>query len=193
MKLTHLPYLIILALLAVIFLQRECHHCPSCPGSDTIITSHTDTLIITRNHYLPAPPPDTIIATNTIFPDTAAILADYSALKIYNRTLLDDSTGKITLLDSVQFNALQGSQFSAVLFPKHTVETITHTTYLPEPPKQKVFAGISVGAFYPLKPILAPQVSLLTKKDHLYSLGYDPFSRILVLNSSWKIRLSRFR
>ncbi len=190
MKLTHLPYLIILVLLAVIVLQRECYHCPSCPNSDTIITSHTDTLIITHNHFFPKPPPDTVIRTDTLFPDTSAILADYAALKIYNRTILDDSTGKISLLDSVQFNSLQGSQLSAVYFPKHTVETITRTVYKSEQPKVKIFAGFSLGVSYPFKPILAPKFSLLTKKDYLYSISYDPINKLGCISFDCKLKIA---
>ncbi len=186
--LKHSHWLIILILLIIIVLQQECHHCPPCLTTDTIITTHTDTITITHNHYLPAPLPDTIINTDTIFPDTAAILADYSALKIYNRTLLDDSTGKISLLDSVQFNALQGSQLSAVYFQKQTDETITHTVYQPNPPKLKVFAGLTAGSSVNFRSILVPQLSFLTKKDHFYSFGFDPLNKSILFSNAWLIK-----
>jgi hypothetical protein len=185
------PFLIIsLVLLVLLVLQRECAHNPSCPGSDTLTTvsATTDTLIITHNHYLPLPPPDTVIHTDTLFPDTAAILADYSALKIYNRTLLDDSTAHISLVDSVQFNAIRGSQFTAVLFQKHTVETVTHTVYQPEPPRIKVFTGFMLGYSFTDIPLIAPQLSLLTRNNHLYTLGYDPFNKTFYFSNTWKIQ-----
>lgn len=184
------PFLLVsLVLLALLILQRECTHQPPCPGSDTVtlVSTTTDTLIITHNHYLPPPQPDTVIHYDTIFPDTAAILADYAALRIYNRTLLNDSTAKISLTDSVQFNAIRGSQLSTQLFQQHTTETITHTIIQAAPPKNKLFVGFTIGASYPLKPIFAPQVSLLTEKDHLYSVAYDPFNKVALASMHWKL------
>jgi len=190
--LSHTPYIILFVVTVILFSHLECHHKPLPIAADTItdISVKADTITITHNHYIPAPPPDTIIHNDTIFPDTSAILADYFALKIYNRTLLNDSTGKISLLDSLQFNSIRGSQFSAVLFQKHTVERITHTVYQPQTQKAKIFAGLTLGASYPLnntKPILAPQVSLLTKKDHLYSVSYNLFNRSAAISILWKL------
>lgn len=195
--LSHTPYIILFVVTVILFSHLECHHKPLPIAADTItdISVKADTISITHNHYIPAPPPDTIIHNDTIFPDTSAILADYFALKIYNRTLLNDSTGKISLLDSLQFNSIRGSQFSAVLFQKHNVERITQTVYQPQTQNAKIFAGFTLGASYPLnntKPILAPQVSILTKKDHLYSIAYDPINKAIYVNSLLKINKKKY-
>lgn len=190
------PFLLVsMVLLVLLVLQRECAHQPSCPGSDTltVVSTTSDTLIITRNHYLPPPSPDTVIHTDTLFPDTAAILSDYAALKIYNRTLLDDSTGKISLLDSVQFNSLQGSQFSTVLFQKHTIETIDHTIYHPEPQKLKLYAGVSINLKYSLNYLLLPQVALLNRKGCLYSLSFNPTDKVFITSIMWNIKVENKR
>jgi hypothetical protein len=190
------PFLLVsMVLLVLLVLQRECTHQPTFPDNDTItlVSTTTDTLIITHNHYLPPPPPDTVIHDDTIFPDTAAILADYSALKIYNRTLLDDSSGKISVLDSVQFNSLLGSQLSAVLFQKHTIETITHTVYQTKPQKLKLYAGLSISLKYPPNYLLIPQVALLNRKGCLYSLAFNPTDKVFITGIMWNIKVENKR
>jgi hypothetical protein len=182
--------LVSVVLFTLLILQRECHHCPPCldiSDIDTSINQHIDKLWLTRTEYLPAPLPDTIIQHDTVFPDTSSALKDYASLKIYHRSLLNDSSGIISLTDSIQFNSIKGSQFSAHLFQKHTTETITHTIIQELPPKNKLFVGFTIGASYPLKPILAPQLVILTKKDHLYAIAYDPFNKAASIGLLWKI------
>ena len=66
--------------------------------------------------------------------DTAAILAscmetwkDYSSLKVYDRQLLDDSTGQFSIMDSVQYKALLGYRVKGHRNGITHVQTVTQS------------------------------------------------------------------
>lgn len=192
-------YIIIITLFALLLLQRECSRQPQQqPPPDTIITTKIiyDTILITKN--IPIPHPVYIIDSFPLplppFPviDTAAIIKDFISLKIYKRTLMDDSTAFIRVTDSVTYNRL----LSAGLEYINRCPTITETTNIIHPPPPQRFQLYAGGFLSFSNTNRQPQlhgagavVFTKTKKDHLYGAGYDALNKSIQLNAAWKIKI----
>ena len=194
MKTTKLiPYILIVALLGIIFLQRECRPLKVDP---LIITKDTtiyqvDTLTFNNTVYLPKPYKviekdtihDTIFRTHA---DTVKAIKDYSSYVKYELPLINDSTGKLKLDVDVQFNRIAKYQLKGTLYEKKTI--IEHNHYVIEEKKNKVFAGLQLGYSIPdTSMLIAPTLQFLTKKEHLYSISYEPFRKILIFGFNYKI------
>lgn len=185
----YVPLVIICALLVLLFLQRECRQPVNQQVNDTIV--NTDTIVKERyidrekivNRYIPIESIDCIY----IYADTDQILADYNRLKIYKRKLWADSLADITTFDTVYQNSLLGSHVEA-LFKVHDT-TIVRTQIVKEviKPRNKAFIGLQLGYIKPDGFISAPTLHYLTKKDNMYSFGYDPFNKAYLIGMSWKI------
>lgn len=72
--------------------------------------------------------------------DTAAILADYFAKRVYADTLLNDSTALIAVLDTIQFNRKVGQR--ELRYINRVPRTIA---YQSSPSKWEIGAGIGYG------------------------------------------------
>lgn len=189
-------YIIIITLFALLLLQRECSRQPQQqPPPDTIITTKIiyDTILITKN--IPIPHPVYIIDSFPLPPpiiDTAAIIKDFISLKIYKRTLLNDSTAFIRVTDSVTHNRLLCAGLEYI----NRRPTIIETTNIIHPPPPQRFQ-LCVGGFLSFSNTnRQPQlhgagavVFTKTKKDHLYGAGYDALNKSIQLNAAWKIKI----
>lgn len=190
-----LPYFVIAGLIFIILLQRECRPFKVDP---LIITKDTtiyqiDTLTFNNTVYLPKPYKviDTIFQHDTIFKtkkDTVEAIKDYSLYRKYDLPLINDSTGKINFLVDVQFNQIAKYQLKGTIYDRKTV--IDHHHYVVEEKRNKVFAGLQLGYSIPdTSMLVAPTLQFLTKKDHLYSVSYEPFRKIASVGIFWKIKL----
>lgn len=188
-----IPYVIIFLL---VIYMRGCttsnRNVPECPEYKDSVTTiiKTDTITITgQDHYYPAP----YQTIDTFYKDvhlekedSARIIADYAKLRKYNLPVMDDSNGKLNVFADVQFNEIQKWNYEAQFYPKTTIIEKNH--YVIEKPRTKVFVGIQAGIIIPAtKGILAPSVALITKKNHLYTLQYDPFNKAGQIGTYWKI------
>ena len=180
--LAKLPYIVIACLLVYIFLLRECSKPKPCPEikSDTVFVTTTDTLKIYK-HY-PKPKPDQIIDSvwTWMAVDTAEILAEcqqmgqlYNSTRIYNRRFDFDSCGYVDLTDTVRRNLLQGYEAVSHLNLIRQTQIITRV----EVPPARI--GIHLGAVlsYGNEFGIVPTAALVTKKKHLYTIGYNPFDK----------------
>lgn len=189
-KLLNPAFLIIILLLVIVLFQRECSRpVAEIPKTDTItkdsIVVQVDT--VDRWHKVAAQEPDSVVyySTDTIHDSAANIL------NIYKRKLWDDDKALITCTDSVYRNKLLGAHVDAKFFIHDTTHYITEIIRQPAPaPRNKVLIGFETG-WIPDKVILAPTIALMTKRDHLYSLSYDPLNKLATVSCMWKIRLSR--
>jgi hypothetical protein len=179
---------IILILIALLFLQRECSRPDQqVPVPDTIriTTKVFDSILIERN--IPRPYPVEVIKTVQIPSDvdTAAILADYFAKNVYHRVLVDDTTALIELIDTVHQNQLHQGK---LIFRNRQPVTI-HETYVihpvPEPRFQLYAGGFVSGSQERLG--AGPAMFVKTRRDHLYGLGYDAIDKTAQLHMQWKI------
>lgn len=185
---------IVLVLVALLFLQRECSRPPAVdPVPDTLRitkTVYNDTTIIKE---IPKPYPVEVIRIREVeIPaviDSLEIFLAYMAKNIYDRILMDDSTAMIRIIDTVHQNQLWGSWLEY----KNRQPVTIHETYIihpPPDPRFQLYAGgfiqgntESFGA--------GPALFAKTKRDHLYGLGYDAINKTAQLHMQWKISLRK--
>jgi hypothetical protein len=179
---------IILILIALLFLQRECSRpdkVDPVPDTIRITTKVFDSILIERN--IPKPYPVEVIRTVQIPSnvDTGAILADYFAKNVYHRVLMDDTTALIELTDTVHQNQLQ----QGTLKFRNRQPVTVHNTYVihpPPDPRFQLYAGGFVSGSQE-RFGAGPALFVKTKRDHLYGIGYDALDKTAQLHMQWKI------
>lgn len=165
----HFPWFVVSCVfVAIIFLQRE------FPGvtNNHYITGDTTTKVIPVTVHGPT---KTIFVPVPAIVDTQAILRNYFAENIYSQTV-SDSLFSATITDTIQQNRLKGRGFHYKITRKEIVQE-----------KFKVFAGLNVGAGKNGFASLEPQVYILTKKDHLYGVGYNVIDNSVNIKAGWKL------
>ena len=146
----------------------------------TIIEYKYDTVEVAA--VLPKPPkPDTIIIiTPPENVDTSAVIKEYYSKNIYNRPYSDSSIS-ITLVDTVFENKLQkGTIEYKILRPTQVITNIFNPI---DPPKRKLFLGAELRS----DTSLSVNAYLLTKKERLYGVGYDPFNKVVSISGAVRI------
>jgi hypothetical protein len=112
------------------------HKCPTIVPDTILVHDTIEHIIISEvPHYIIKK--DTVIVTDTVFPDvdTFAILIDYYSIHKYTR-VWEDSSIKATLKDEIQENAPYRSDFSyKLLKPQQVIinnidNSITYSSYL---------------------------------------------------------------
>lgn len=185
-----------IALLLFVVLQRECYR-PKPKISiraDTVevvkYTIRHDT--VKSSNSISRPYPDTVYLSYIPIVNDSTALIEYNKVKIYHRNLWDDVMAKIVLTDTIFRNNLLGFHLDAEFFRHDTTRYVTKfITTLSDPTRTKVFVGFQAGIYLPNKIIAAPTLAILTKKEHLYSLAYDPFNKAATVGILWKIRLKK--
>jgi len=109
-------------------------------------------------------------------------------IQIYSRTILNDSTGILTLNDSVQHNQLLGYSLKGNLNTIYKYKTITNT--ITAPATNKVFIGVNI-AYTPALVSIYPSVSLVTKKGIEINAGYDLVNKIYYGGVKKQIRFKK--
>ena len=193
MKAKYLPYFIIVGLLAYIFILQECKK----PVKPLQIVTVKDSLVKGKDTtiYYPVPTPYEIRDTFYKEIDTAAILEsaietykEFNVLKKYDLLLFDDSVGKISLLADVQYNQIQ--KYSTVGHRNELWRTKDVGSVVDTKQHNKLF----IGAYFTsnLNNLgISATGTLLTKRDHLYQIGYDPINKIGGVGIGVKIRLRK--
>ncbi len=181
------PWIIILVLLGVIFLQRECtpsHECLVCPEivSDTI----HDTIRVPLTHYVPnityRDTGSTKWRSRSI--DTALILSDYFTKYYYQDTLQNDSNAMIVITDTISQNRIIYRHPQITLFPP--IIRVTTVVKIPSPLRSKLFIGLVLGR-NPNIFSLAPSLVYQSKKQASYSFSYDLLSGDMFIGVYWKL------
>lgn len=184
-------YIIILCLVAVIIIQRSCQ--PRRPEQKPVkpeIVIRIDSIPYDTIVYVPKPykVTDSIPVPYYIGQhiDTAQILAEYNKVRYYSIPIKDDSVAKLTLKASVYQNILTKASLSGDFYSK-TVNT-TKTIEVPGEPRNKVYIGFQIQGNVNTFGV-APSLMLSTKRDHVYSAGYDPLQKQAQFSTYWKIHL----
>jgi hypothetical protein len=185
----YLREFVICALLFVLFLQRECTTIRQDSPQVTII-SHTDTLVRydTIREVIPQYIPEVYTLTDTvvIWADTGAILADYNRRVVYRDTV-KDSAYRIVLRDVVQFNRLGRRAWDIEIYNRtnyiHTIDSVI----VMERKRNQWYASMQVMvAGNALSANMG--IDLITKRQNLYRVGYDPFNRAVMVGMGWRLR-----
>ena len=187
-------YIIIIVLLAIIFLQRECNTSidnTDCNNTvEVVIDTIHDTVEILSVQYVPS---ISYIDTGSVLwkyhtIDTALILSDYFSKYYYQDTILNDTFGLIILRDTITQNKISYRNPHISIYPR----LIKQTTLLKQvaPPKAKLFLGLGLGRNL-THFSLSPSLMLITKKETAYSLSYDLLNHDIYFTMYWKIRLRK--
>ena len=193
MKAKHIPYLIIAGLIALLILQRECTPpCEDCGETIVKVDTVVRTRIVQKEIQTKG---DEIKVTDTLeFTDTLELTRRDTVLivqsfldTIVQNSVWFDSTLSIDITDTLTRNHIIGRLLAYTLIQRDT--TITNVV---EKQRVKLMAGFNIGggknSFS-----FAPQLGLLTKRDHYYSIGSDLLTEQPNLNAGlmWKISLRK--
>ena len=201
-----LPYAVIVGLLAIIFLQRECT--PKQKPCET----NTDT--ITVPHYIQVPykgdikaytlKPSKIIPTksvpkalvpdssyNVLYKQYVDLLKEHTYTKLYIDSLKIDTLGYVLVTDSVKNNNLFSRKFHYDL--KFTQKNVDHYIPVQSPVKNQVYIGGGLSSTKTFNVIGAEAGMLFkTKKDNIYGItaGITTSGNIMFgVHSYWKIHV----
>ncbi len=183
------PWIIIIVLILLLFLQRECHRCPEYEE----ISDTTDTIYLPGD---PVPIPYPVVEIRdrwiTIYDtiirevDTAAILRDYFAHRHGYDTLANDSSVFVAIGWHVTQNRL--ISLTPYIANRKPTTIIHRTTVIREVEKKRnqYFMGVGVGRS-PDQFGLAGSLALFTRQQNLYSLHYDMLNKDFYVTFYWRI------
>jgi hypothetical protein len=189
--------LIIIGLIIVIFLLRECKGeskgTPIEPVTIVKIETKYDTIVETVETYIPEyrtkvkwkTVHDTIEVHDTIPTDTASILKDYFATYAYTDTLKTDSVTFI-VNDTISQNRIlsRGINYSLV-YPTKIISTEREVN------KRELYIGFGLGGDKQQLSYVGSELMLRNKKERIYGVGLginNNFEPILTFKMSWKIK-----
>lgn len=177
--------------IAATLLLRECGspvEPPEDHKTDTIIQIiyKTDTLSINNTVYYPVY--DTVFDSVPVFSlDTAQVFDDYYKYRVYNENLWKDSLADLNVRAVVWKNELIFAKLHGEIFRTTIIKTEVHEHYIKEKSVRKLYVGIQAKVSYDNLGVV-PTLMFQTKKDHLYSAGYDPFNKSVYAGTYFKIR-----
>lgn len=183
------PWIIIILLLGVIFLLRECAPVPDpcdCPEVDTVTVVQVDSVAYPVTSYVPKIVYKTQYINLNLPVDSAAVVAAFMELNYYNDTLVNDSNAFVRVEDTVGFNRIIWRQKTVRIFPR-TIYTTQIVSKLADP-QRKLFVGLGVGRS-PESFGLAPSVLYISKRETAYSLHYDVLNKDFYFTAYFKIKL----
>ena len=183
----YIPYVIIGMLVATLFFTRECQRPDPCPEQpDPVVRIDTIIKEIVVEKTVEKPVPiyihDSIPANLPI--DTMQVVEDYYKYRVYQLKLKDDTAADLSLRAEVWKNELTRVKLYGEIHQKTVIRTETRTEYVDQK-RRKVFFGAQIstefsrpGSAFSIQPGLAAAMMYQSKKDHAYSVGYDPFNRV---------------
>ena len=196
--------LIIIGLIIVIFLLRECKGeskgAPIEPVTIVKIETKYDTIVETVETYIPEyrtkvkwktkTVHDTIEIHDTIPVDTASVLEEYFATYAYTDTLKKDSVTFI-INDTISQNKIlsRGIKYNLV-YPTTIIQTEREVN------KRELYVGFGLGGDRQQISYAGSELILRTKKEKLYGVGIginNSFQPILTFKMNWKVKMPKLK
>ena len=196
--------LIIIGLIIVIFLLRECRGekspIPTEPITVVKIETKYDTIVETVPTYIPKYKTrvkwktktvhDTVEIHDTIPVDTASVLEEYFATYAYTDTLKKDSVTFI-INDTISQNKIlsRGIKYNLV-YPTTIIQTEREVN------KRELYVGFGLGGDRQQISYAGSELILRTKKDKLYGVGIgvnNSFQPILTFKMNWKVKMPKLK
>ena len=189
--------LIIIGLVIVIFLLRECKGeskgTPIEPITIVKIETKYDTIVETVETYIPEyrtkvkykTVHDTIEIHDTIPIDTTSILEDYFSSYAYTDTLKTDSV-TFVINDTISQNKIQSRGINYSLVYPTTVITKESVVN-----KRELYIGFGLGGDKQQLSYVGSELLLRNKKQRIYGVGLginNSFEPILTFKMSWKVK-----
>ena len=192
--------LIIIGLIIVIFLLRECKGeskgTPIEPVTIVKIETKYDTIVETVETYIPEyrtkvkykTVHDTVEIHDTIPIDTASILKDYFATYAYTDTLKKDSV-TFVINDTISQNKIlsRGINYS-LIYPTTIITTEREIN------KRELYIGFGLGGDKQQLSYVGSELLLRNKKQRIYGIGLginNSFEPILTFKMSWKVKFPK--
>lgn len=193
------PWVIIGVLCVLLFMARECGR-PDPPVDPEPPSVVIDTIIDTvyLDTIVEKPVPVIVHDSFPVFIDTGMVVDDYYKYRVYKVKLKNDSSAKLDLFADVYMNELQDVKLSGTIYNKVIIRTETVEKLVAEK-RRKVFAGAQISSAFSVQrsgfgdselqisPGLAVGLMYQSKKDHAYSLSYDPFNKAVTGTFWYKI------
>ena len=196
--------LIIIGLIIVIFLLRECRGekspLPAEPVTIVKIETKYDTIVETVPTYIPKYKTrvkwktktvhDTVEIHDTIPVDTASVLEEYFATYAYTDTLKKDSVTFI-INDTISQNKIlsRGIKYNLV-YPTTIIQTEREVN------ERELYVGFGLGGDRQQISYAGSELILRTKKDKLYGVGIginNSFQPILTFKMNWKVKMPKLK
>ena len=196
--------LIIIGLIIVIFLLRECRveksPLPAEPVTIVKIETKYDTIVETVPTYIPKYKTrvkwktktvhDTVEVHDTIPVDTASVLEEYFATYAYTDTLKKDSVTFI-INDTISQNKIlsRGIKYNLV-YPTTIIQTEREVN------ERELYVGFGLGGDRQQISYAGSELILRTKKDKLYGVGIginNSFQPILTFKMNWKVKMPKLK
>ena len=196
--------LIIIGLIIVIFLLRECRGekspLPAEPVTVVRIETKYDTIVETVPTYIPKYKTrvkwktktvhDTVEIHDTIPVDTASVLEEYFATYAYTDTLKKDSVTFI-INDTISQNKIlsRGIKYNLV-YPTTIIQTEREVN------KRELYVGFGLGGDRQQISYAGSELILRTKKEKLYGVGIginNSFQPILTFKMNWKVKMPKLK
>ena len=196
--------LIIIGLIIVIFLLRECRGdskgTPTEPVKVVKVETKYDTIVKEVTSYVPEYRTevkwktktihDTIEVHDTIPIDTASILEDYFKAYAYNDTLKEDS---ITLIvnDIISQNQIMSRNIKySLVYPTTIIQTEREVN------KRELYLGFGIGGDRQQLSFVGSELLLRNKKERIYGVGLginNNVEPILTFKMSWKVKMPKLK
>ena len=196
--------LIIIGLVIVIFLLRECRGnrspIPTEPVKVVKVETKYDTIVKEVKSYVPQYVEkiewktkivhDTVEIHDTIPVDTLSIVKDYFSARIYNDTLKEDS---VTLIinDTIFQNRIKSRNVKySLVSPTTIIQTEREVN------KRELYLGFGIGGDRQQLSFVGSELLLRNKKERIYGVGLginQNFEPILTFKMSWKIKMPKLR
>ena len=196
--------LIIIGLIIVIFLLRECRGenkgTPTEPITVVKVETKYDTIVETVPTYIPKYKTrvkwktktvhDTVEIHDTIPVDTALVLEEYFATYAYTDTLKKDSV-TFVINDTISQNRIlsRGINYSLV-YPTKIIQTEREVN------KRELYLGFGIGGDRQQLSFVGSELLLRNKKERIYGVGLginQNFEPILTFKMSWKVKMPKFK
>jgi hypothetical protein len=196
--------LIIIGLIIVIFLLRECKGekspLPAEPVTIVKIETKYDTIVETVPTYIPKYKTrvkwktktvhDTIEIHDTVPVDTASVLEEYFAAYAYTDTLKKDSVTFI-INDTISQNKIlsRGIKYNLV-YPTTIIQTEREVN------ERELYVGFGLGGDRQQISYAGSELILRTKKEKLYGVGIginNSFQPILTFKMNWKVKMPKLK
>ena len=189
MKIT--PWIIIIVLMILLFLQRECTR----PTSDILQKAETNDTIRIKGDSIPIPYPvvvagkDNLVIIHDTIPgliDSAKIFQDYYAKIFGNLVLANDSNIYLSMDYLVTQNRLVWVK-PKIQNKRNTVIIQKTAVINQEKTRNKYYTGLGIGRS-PVSFGLSANLLMVNKKQNAYSLAYDAINNDFYFTFYWQIR-----
>jgi hypothetical protein len=186
MRSDHIPYYLIIILLAALLFQEKCSRVsPGDKNDTTIVNFHKYDNNDHHYHFTIVTPKDSVITTAPAVVDTASIIKWFYMTYVFCDTI-SDSNMTAVIIETVSQNKIIDRDFTY-----RWKRPVQITQIVQKTPKNRLYLGLFGGVNGQNSVSLGPEMIIITKKDHAYKLNADLINRGIEAGIHWKISLKK--